>query len=222
LETVGYDRKFDEIIKEPVSQKTVDVGKIQENFLHRPRLRQLKIKGGEAFKPEGLRLDFGGLGKGYIVDFLMNGLFAEIAECWISAGGDLTVKGSDQDTVGWKIGVQDPNTPEREIFSVWTKGGNCGIATSGIHKRKGGQSQAAWHHLIDPRTGLPVENNILAVTLIAPDAKKADVFAKTVLVLGEAQGLEFIERQKESAAIIFFKDGGMAFSKRALNYIKRE
>lgn len=222
LEAVGYDRKFDEISKAADSRPAIDTGKVRENFLQRQQFPQLKINGDLAIKPAGLRIDFGGLGKGYIVDYLSNGLFVGIADCWISAGGDLAVKGSDQDAIGWKIGVQDPNSPEKEIFSVWTKGGNCGIATSGIHKRKGGQGQTVWHHLIDPRTGLPVANNILAVTVISADAKRADIFAKTVLILGETAGLEFIERQAGSAAIIFFKDGGMVFSKEALNYIKRE
>lgn len=222
LEAIGYNRRFDELYQTTVLRPSGNSEEIREEFFRRTKLDQLKITGDTAIKPAGLRLDFGGLGKGYIVDYLSNGLFAGIADCWISAGGDLAVKGSDQDAVGWKIGVQDPNSPEKEIFSVWTKGGNCGIATSGIHKRKGGQGQAAWHHLIDPRTGLPVANNILAVTVISTDAKRADIFAKTVLILGETAGLEFIERQSGSAAIIFFKDGGMVFSKQALNYIKRE
>jgi thiamine biosynthesis lipoprotein len=222
LEAIGYNRRFDELNQAAVLRPSANSAQIRQQFFHRPRLDQLSISGNKTIKPAGFRLDLGGIGKGYIVDFLSHGLFGGIVDCWISAGGDLAVKGSDQNMTGWKIGVQDPHTPEREIFSVWTKGNDCGIATSGIHKRRGGQGDTLWHHLIDPRTGIPVVNNILAVTVISPSAEQADVFAKTVLILGESKGLEFIERQDGSAAIIFFNDGGMTFSKQALNYIKRE
>jgi thiamine biosynthesis lipoprotein ApbE len=65
---------------------------------------------------------------------------------------------------------------------------------------------------------LPVENNIQAVTAISGSAAKADVLAKTVLILGEAEGLRFVDSQADSACIIFFKDKGLKFSERAFNY----
>ena len=114
--------------------------------------------------------------------------------------------------------MQNPNNPGTELFSIHTLGETLGIATSGIFKRQGVKGQVAWHHLIDPRTGLPVDNNILAVTAIAPDATRADVFAKTVLILGESAGLKFIERQPGSACIIFLKTKGIRSSERALRY----
>jgi len=153
-----------------------------------------------------------------IVDFLSDNLFNDVKNFWISAGGDLIAKGGGENNKGWKIGVQNPNEPEKEIFSVQTKGEKIGIATSAIFKRKGEAGGFKWNHLIDPRTGLPVENNIIAATAIAPTAQKADVYAKTALILGKDEGMKFVESKENSACIIFLKDGSMALSKNALKY----
>lgn len=219
LERVGYEKSFGEIEEDvPDGGEAPDTRVIQRAFLDRPKMDDLRIEGGIVVKPEGFRIDLGGIGKGYIADVLGNGLFADVPDVWISAGGDLFVKGSSEGAVGWWVGVQDPHTPAKEAFSIQTSGEKLGIATSGIFKRKGVRGGFEWHHLIDPRTGLPVENDILAVTVVSMSAMQADVFAKTVLVLGQEKGLEFIDAREDSACVIFLKERGELFSKRAANY----
>ena len=218
LESSGYDRSFDDIKKQ--DERQVNPGQITEEFFRQPRISELEISGDKVIKPAGLRLDLGGLGKGYMADFLGEHLLGRVSDLWISAGGDLFIRGNDQASRGWKVGVQDPYKPEREIFAVYTKGEKVGIATSGIFKRKGRIGGFFWHHLIDPRSGLPADNDILAVTAISSSAKRADIFAKTVLILGERLGLDFIDAQTDSAALLFFKDGRTVFSQRALPYLR--
>jgi thiamine biosynthesis lipoprotein len=221
LEAIGYDRRFDDIDEiSGGATDRVDPEKIRQDFLSRHRFRELEIDGDRVKKPRGMRLDFGGLGKGFIVDRLSDDLFSSVDDYWISAGGDLSVKGGDAAGAGWKIGVQDPNDPGKEIFWIRTHGQKCGIATSGVFKRKGNNGNFSWHHLIDPRSGLPVVNDILAVTAVSSSAGSADVFAKTVLILGEKEGLGFIEKQAESAVLIFFKDGRLSLSKRAMRLFR--
>ncbi|NTW22391.1 FAD:protein FMN transferase [Candidatus Falkowbacteria bacterium] len=217
LEDIGYDRSFVAGAQDEETEP-VDAGKISKRFAARPRMSELVIDGNLVRKPAGLRIDLGGLGKGYIVDRLADGIFKDVEDFWISAGGDLVIKGNAEGSKGWKVGVQNPNKPEKEIFSVVTKGEKVGVATSGIFKRRGQRGGVDWHHLIDPRTGLPADNNIQAVTAIASSAARADVLAKTVLILGEEEGLRFIDGQPDSACIIFFKDRGLKFSERAFNY----
>ena len=220
LETAGYDKNFSDL--ELNNREKVSASEVKTKFKKRGKFSALKISGTRIKKPAGLRLDFGGLGKGFLADKLANSHFKKVANCWISMGGDLFVKGSEKPDQknGWKIGVEDPNQPGREIFTVMTGGKDLGIATSGVFKRRGLKGGFEWNHLIDTKTGLPVNNNIIAVTAISTSAKKADVFAKTVLMLGENKGFEFIEKQKDSAAVIFFKGGGAQFSKRATQYIR--
>ena len=219
LENVGYNKSFTEI--KNGSAPSFKPAEIKKIFKKRPKFNALKIKADSVIKPTDFRIDFGGVGKGFLADILINKLFKNVRNCWISLGGDLSVKGDEKPEAksGWKIGVQDPNNPGREIFSVKTGGRSLGIATSGVFKRKGKSGNQTWNHLIDPTTGLPVENNIIAVTVIAPNATAADIFAKTVLILGETAGLNFIEKQPDAAAIIFFKNGGAVFSKSATQFI---
>jgi thiamine biosynthesis lipoprotein len=219
LEQLGYDRSFLEIDQAKDNNTKIDLEKLQEEFLKRPRLDKLIISGLEVSKPVGLRLDLGGFGKGYILDQVSQEIFPTVSNYWLSAGGDLLISGNSLNKVGWNIGVQNPYEPTKEIFNLKTKGAKLGIATSGIWQRQGIKGGLVWHHLINPRTGLPADNNILAVTAIAESATKADVLAKTILILGEQAGLDFIAKQLDAAALIFLKDGAIVFSSRVKNYL---
>lgn len=222
LEAIGYKKSFD-IISSNLNNSLsadVDLQKINNNFLSRTRLDDLTIVENKIYRPKNLKIDLGGIGKGYIIDQLSKNLFSNIENYWLSAGGDIFVSGHEDDNRDFHIEVQDPNNPEQNIFSINTHGQKLGIATSGIIKRTGKTNDFTWHHLIDPRNGLPVENNILSVTVISSSATRADIFAKTVLILGSAAGLEFIEEENDSAAIIFRKNEEPLFSSRVNLYLK--
>lgn len=216
LESAGYDRSFDKIIANQDGLKDVLPKNPIKPYERQFRLSDLDISGQTVRRPRGLRIDLGGIGKGYIVDLLGSGIFSGVSDYWISAGGDIIASGSQPGGQGWNIGVQNPTSPEDDAFSIDTKGAKLGIATSGIIKRQG----SGWNHIIDPRTGLPVANDILSVTAISSSAMRADIFAKTVLILGDEDGLEFIEAQEDSACIIFIKDKPPLFSKRAKFYLR--
>lgn len=219
LNKIGYDKSFDKITTESDTSIAPNTAQIVEEFLTRSKMDELRILDNKIIKPAGFVIDLGGIGKGYIADQIGNSLFSGIKSFWVSAGGDLVMKGSDENSTGWKVGVQDPHTPDKEVFSLKTNGENLGIATSGIHKRRGEKGGVKWHHIIDPRSGLPTENDIMAVTAVSSSATKADVFAKTVLILGQDEGLKFIDKREDSMCIIFFKNGEVKFSKKASKYL---
>jgi len=219
LEAIGYARSFDEVNKDnALKNDKFDLEIIQRINSLRPRMEELKIFGNILTRPKNFRLDLGGIGKGYIVDFLTDKIFCDIENFWISAGGDLLVRGMADNESGWQIGVQDPENPEHDKFIIKTKGEKLAVATSGVIKRKGLLNDFAWHHIIDPRNGLPVKNDILSVTVISTDTARADVFAKTVLILGPEDGLKFIEAKTDSACIIFLKNKEPIFSRNAIKY----
>ncbi len=216
LEAVGYNDTFEKISGSD-DIHLVDQGK---GIMARPNiLSDVKVCGGDAEKYNGIRLDFGGIGKGYIVDYLAGNVFAPLKSYWLSAGGDLFLKGTDKDGLGWHVDIEHPLDVHRDILQIKTYGKSMGVATSGINRRYGTGKAGTWHHIIDPRTGLPVQNEIIAVTAIAKNAKDADVFAKTVLILGVKLGLEFIERQDGCAVIIFTKQVEPIFSNLAQKYL---
>lgn len=208
LEAIGYSNSFDRLDGNS-SHGRIELEKNQHHF------GDLVLDGNKIRKPMGLRLDLGGMGKGYIVDRISDVLYAGIDDYWISAGGDMLAKGRDQDGQAWQIKVQNPEKPEEDAFSLSSRGEKIAIATSGIIKRRGKN----WHHLIDPRTGQPADNDIMSVTVIAPTVTQADVFAKTVLISGEKEGLEFIAEQDGSGCVIFKKNAEPVFSEGIKKYL---
>lgn len=221
LEAVGYDKTFMETGKDQLTYDAEIARRAvaKELYRSRPKLNQLIINGTKLTVPKGLRIDSGGIGKGYIVDILAKRIFKDVEDFWLSAGGDLLIKGNDLNKIGWKVSVQNPLIESQVSFSINTLGETMGVATSGVLKRQGIVGGLKWHHLIDPRTGEPADTDIISVTMIAPTAEQADVYAKTVLLLGSEAGLEFVEQRPGLACAIFFQDRAPVFSSRIVKYL---
>ena len=221
LEEAGYDRDFS-LIEKNVSgkRKGSENEKDQAKYFSRVPFDALEVTEEGARSPKGWRIDTGGSGKGFIVDQVARKFFSEVENFWISAGGDIFFSGHREGSLGWEVGVENPLFPEENIFTLKTNGERLGVATSGIIKRKGVKDGQAWHHLIDPRTGKPVNNDIMAVTVMAPDTQTADVLAKTVLILGKESGLELIENRLGTECIIFFQNAKPLISRNMLKYIR--
>lgn len=135
---------------------------------------------------QGLALDLGGVAKGWLADHLSNHL-SSLGSVLVDVGGDLRARGLDS----WKVEVEDPFDPANRILEIDLR--NAGIATSNILKRSWSGSK---HHLIDPRTGLSARTDLVASTVIAPTALQAEGEAKTVLLLGRAQAMEYLSRSR--------------------------
>jgi len=219
LENIGYNKTF-ELVEKNSNTQEIDLEKIKYNFNNRKKMDELRLKDEIAFFPKGFKLDLGGIGKGYIVDFLSEQLSMLTNDYWISAGGDILIKGNNNQSNGWQVAIQDPIKQAESQYHLNTKGHKLGIATSGIIKRQGKTGKFAWHHLIDPRTGLPAINDVLTATVIAPSALEADVWAKTVLILGQEEGMDFIDRQ-DAACIIFLSYGEAIISKNMEKFLEK-
>lgn len=143
--------------------------------------------------PQNSAIDLGGIGKGYLLDKLADQAKEDgIADFWFSLGGDIIFNGNDDGRIGWEIGIVDAKNEERDISSFETAGREVTIATSGTVKRSGKN----WHHLIDPRTGKPAITDILAATVIAGNATVADIWAKSLVILGSKESRVFVEDHK--------------------------
>ncbi len=104
------------------------------------------------------------------------------ASCFmINAGGDVVTRGAPTGTDGWRIGIQHPW--ERERVAAVVRARDQGVATSGRYERG--------DHVLDPRTGNPTRG-FASVTVVGPDLGIADAYATAVLVLGPAQGLQWL------------------------------
>lgn len=151
-------------------------------------------------KNKGMRIGFGGIGKGYAADsakkLLQNmGIESGI----VNAAGDLITWGTQIDGTPWTIGIADPDQTSRPFSSLNIS--NMAIATSGNYEKFILINGLRYSHTIDPKTGLPV-TGIKSVSIVCPSAELADALATPVMVIGVKVGLNLINQLHNVACII--------------------
>ena len=164
----GYDRTFDEI--EGTARSARPGGACGGRVQLDPRHGAIELG-------QGVRLDLGGIAKGYAADRVC-ALLSENGSCLVNAGGDLAIHGL-LDGGSWPVAVVRAGEP---LTLELTAGA---LATSGTDNRTWTQAGRSRHHLIDPRTGQPAETDLLHVTVAAATAAEAEIWAKALLLAGE-------------------------------------
>ncbi len=154
---------------------------------------KVERKPGSVFLPEkGMSLDLGGFGKEYAVDKVAAiAVGHRIAGCLVDFGRDIHAVGKPPESPAWHIGLENPEIPGKAWGSLAAV--DIGIATSGDYRRFFEYSGQRFGHIIDPRSGRPVVNGILAVTITANSCLEAGVLSTAVFVLGEEEGLKLVE-----------------------------
>jgi len=151
-------------------------------------------------KEKGMRIGFGGIGKGYAAERAKN-ILQELGvqSGIVNAAGDLTAWGYQPNGKEWTIGIADPNAA-RNPFSYLSVT-NTAIATSGNYEKYVLIDGKKYSHTINPKTGLPV-SGIKSVTVISPNAEIADAMATPVMIMGIKVGLNMVNQVKGLACII--------------------
>lgn len=196
LEEVGYSRNFEDLIDTFEEKATTP--------LTFPSLEEITIKGTTVYLPPGMRLDFGGIGKGYLLDQLVTLIQPDCQDFCFSLGGDLVISGTGPHGEPWKVGVQHPHQPLQDIAQFHPETDQLiAIATSGTWKRRGTHAGKKWHHLIDPRTHQPAVTDLRAVTVFGPSATTADIYASCCIILGAENVDTFMQSHPSYAALSF-------------------
>ena len=187
LVAAGYDRSFEQV---PADRRTSNGnghhscgGPVEiDRFT-----RTIKLAA-------GVRLDLGGIGKGYAVDRAADRL-SRLGPCLVNAGGDVAVRGRR-----WPVGVETANGfVTLELVSG-------ALATSGRDRRRWRRDGEEQHHLIDPGTGRPSGSDLLRVTVVGTSAAEAEVLAKSLFLAGEERAAVEAERDR-IAAVLVTRDG---------------
>lgn len=175
LNALGYDRS-----KELLSQPTKEFVEIGSADV-RSDPGRIEFESGSVRIPHGSAFDPGGLGKGLAADLLMEDILASGAT-WVlvSLGGDLRFGGSELASRGWESRIEDPFDPGRTWTTIPVHGG--ALATSSTLSRRWSHKGRTMHHLLDPKTGLPVAGSRRAATVRADEAWWADVLAKVLVI----------------------------------------
>jgi thiamine biosynthesis lipoprotein len=139
-----------------------------------------------------MSLDLGGIAKGYAVDRALAVLKSKgVSSAIIDAGGNFYAMGKPRNRECWVSGIRHPIRRDQIIARLAVT--DCGVATSGNYERFVEIDGKKYCHIIDPRTGWPVEG-MLSVTIVAETATAADALSTTVFVLGKEDGMDLIER----------------------------
>ena len=153
----------------------------------------------------GTALGLGGIAKGYAVDRALAVLRRSGASgAMVNAGGDLAVWGRPAPDRPWRVGVRDPRNPRGLLGTLSVETG--AVATSGDYERFFVWKGVRYHHILDPRTGMPARG-CRSVTVLHTSAMTADALATAVFVLGPRRGLELLGRIPEARGIIVTAGG---------------
>lgn len=151
-------------------------------------------------------IDLGAIAKGYIADQVKTYLKKQgIKHAIINLGGNVDVIGTKPDGSKYNIGIQKPFDESGEaITSVQLK--DQTVVTSGIYERYFKKNGKLYHHILDPRTGYPCENNLYSVSIITDSSTKADALSTTCFLLGYEKGMELIQSMDGVKAIFITDD----------------
>jgi len=165
-------------------------------------------------KEKGMRIGFGGIGKGYAAEMAKSFLKQKgVNSGIVNAAGDLTVWGYQPDGKPWTIGIANPDAA-RQAFSL-LEITDTAVATSGNYEKFVVIDGKKYSHTIDPKTGLPIRG-IKSVTIICPNAEIADAMATPVMIMGVNVGLDLINQVNGIEGIII-DDNDMIYTSKNIH-----
>lgn len=165
-------------------------------------------------KEKGMRIGFGGIGKGYAAEKAKALLLKQdVKSGIINASGDLTAWGLQPNGKPWRIGISNPDRPQ-DIFS-YIDISEKAVATSGNYEKYIMIDGKKYSHTIDPKTGLPI-SGIKSVTVISPNAEFADAMATPIAVMGIKAGLYLIDQIPDLHCIII-DDNNTIYTSKNIN-----
>ncbi|MEG1239731.1 MAG: FAD:protein FMN transferase [Oscillospiraceae bacterium] len=157
--------------------------------------------------PAGCQIDLGGIAKGYITDQIAAFLRERgITSAYLNFGGNVLTIGTKPDGTPWTIGLQDPKGEAGEVIAT-VPATDLSVVTSGIYERGFTADGTYYHHILDPQTGYPIENNLAAVSILTANSMNADALSTTCFALGETEGMALIESLPEVEAVFITRDG---------------
>lgn len=158
-------------------------------------------------KKEGVEIDCNGIAQGFTSDVLGRFLQSRgIRNFLVDVGGELVASGLNVQGQPWSVGIERPPATDStgEPVQAILRLKDRAIATSGNYRRFFDEGGTRFAHTIDPRTGEALHNNIIAVTVTAPDAITADAYDNALILLGVEKGLQFVEEHPKLGLKVYY------------------
>lgn len=175
--------------------------------------KNIEIKGNQVrLKDPQARLDLGGIAKGFIADQMRTFLNRKgITSGIISLGGNVLTLGTKTDDDTYTVGIQKPFAQTGTALGT-LKVKDASVVSSGIYERYYRVNGKLYHHILDPATGYPVENNLYQVTIISDISMDGDALSTICFSLGLKDGMKLVENTSGVEAIFVTEDGDISYS----------
>lgn len=175
--------------------------------------RKVRIEDGKLIKENpNMRLDFNAIAQGYTADLIGSYLESKgVRDYLVEVGGEIVARGGKPDGSSWVVGIEKPaaNWDSDRVVQQRVGIRDKGIVTSGSYRKYVERDGKRYSHCINPKTGYPVDHNLLSATVIAGNSVWADALASICMVMGMEQSLELINNlDGVEAYYIFVNDEG--------------
>lgn len=159
---------------------------------------------------KGMVIELGGISKGYIGGRVKDILASYgITTAIINLGGNVVVMGtSPGNEDGWNVGVQDPDETRGQVVGT-QRVIDGAVVTSGIYERYLEVDGVKYHHILDPTTGYPLDNELSGVTVFAQNSFEGDSYSTALFLFGIEEGIDFVESIDGLEAVFIDKDHGV-------------
>ena len=168
---------------------------------------KISLDGSRAFLKEGMQIDLGSVAKGYAGDRVI-GLFREsgVTSALLNLGGNVQALGTKPDGSLWKIAVRNP---AGDGYAGALEIADKAVVTSGGYERYFEQDGKTYRHIMDPKTGLPVDNGLLSVTIVGNEGTLCDAYSTALFVMGLSDALDFWRKTEDVSfdAVFLTEDG---------------
>lgn len=207
LEPVVPDKESIETVLPEINYKNVTLGNDTVTFTN-----------------DGVKIEFGAIAKGYIADRAKDYLISQgVNSAIINLGGNILCVGSKPDGTPFNIGIQMPFADRNETIEVMEIV-DYSVVSSGIYERFFQKDGVTYHHILNPKTGYPVDNNLISVTIISKQSVDGDGLSTTCFALGLEKGLELINSLPDIYAVFIDEDYNITYSegfKKAITLLEK-
>lgn len=169
--------------------------------------KKINVEKNSVSIPKNAKIDLGGIAKGYLADSLKEYMISKgVTSAIINLGGNILTIGKKDDNSNFTIGIQKPFGTGSNNYSAKIDINDKSVVTSGIYQRYFEKNGKIYHHIFDPKTGYPVENDLYSVTIISDSSKDGDALSTAAFVLGKKDGMKLINSLDNIEAV--FIDSG--------------
>ncbi|MCR4742942.1 MAG: FAD:protein FMN transferase [Treponema sp.] len=182
--------------------------------------KKVSFEDGKIILPEGMAFDFGALGKGFAGDCAIEILKENGVESAIlDLGGNIQLLGKKESGENWKIGLRnpwggtDPSAIVKGSVPLVLELNDCAVITSGGYERYfTADDGKKYIHILDGRSGYPVDNEIASSTIVAKEGLYADYLSTTSFILGKEKTLQYWRQAGDFDFIMIFTDGSISYT----------